>query len=336
MTDADGGAPPLGLLQLLNGYQQTCVLIAAFRLGIFDKLSAGAKTCADLAAETGAQPAMLERLVRALVGLRLVKEDDRVLSLPAYIRPILDSWRDVAVLIDTQYLPAWHALAESVVSGEPAFDRVFGTNVWRHREENSEINRAFNSFGRQLRNHRALLDAYDFSRFATIADIGGGHGELVAGILKRHPEVRGMLFDQPHVLEHAKVWIEEAGVATRCTLHSGSFFDNVPAGADLYILQHVLHDWSDEHCRTILRKCREAMGPEGTLLIIEKVVPEENPPLNLIMLDLHMMAVLGGQERTLHEYEKLLSEAGLVVGAFHASPAAARDIIECIVGAARS
>lgn len=334
MTHADRSASPSGLLQLLNGYQQTCVLLAAFRLGIFDRLADGAKTCPDLAAATGAQPAMLERLLRALVALRLIKKEGPVLSLPAYVRPILDSWRDVAVLIDAQYLSAWHALAESVMTGEPAFDRVFGKNVWRHREANPEISRAFSSFGRQLRNDRALLDAYDFSRFATIADLGGGHGELIASILKRHLQVRGMLFDQPHVLEDSKVWIEKAGVSDRCTLHGGSFFERVPAGASLYILQHVLHDWNDEHCRTILRNCREAMEAEGTLLILEKVVPEDNPPLNLIMLDLHMMAVLGGQERTLREYEKLLSEAGLVVGSFQSSPATIPDIIECRVGAA--
>jgi len=314
---------------MLNGYQQTCLLLAAFRLGVFDALADQPKSTADLAAQTGTQTAMLERLVRALVALGWLRRDGEALSLAAHVRPMLEVCRDLAVLIDAQYLNAWHGLAETVRTGEPAFRRLFGTDVWRHREANPEIGRAFDSFGRRLRNDRAVLRAYDFSRFATIADVGGGHGELIASILKRHVAARGVLFDQPHVLERAKVWIEEAGVASRCTLHGGSFFDGVPGGADLYVLQHVLHDWSDQHCATILRRCRKAMGTGGTLLIIERVLPEDNPPFDLILLDLHMMAVLGGRERTLREYDELVSEAGLSVRSFSASAGAAPDILEC-------
>ena len=329
MSGADSGRSPVDYLAMLNGYQQTCILLAAFRLGIFAALGEGPKSSSDLASHCGAQPATLERLVRALVGMGWLKRDGQLLAVPAQVRPIVNLWGDAAVLIDTQYLRAWHGLAESVLTGEPGFDRAFGTTAWKHREENPEISHAFNSFGRRLRGDQAVLRAYDFSRFATIADIGGGHGELLSRILAQHGVARAMLFDQPHVLEQSKQWMNAAGVSARCTFHGGSFFDSVPAGADLYVLQHVLHDWNDQQCVTILDNCRKAMAPGATLLIIERVMPEEDPPLNLILLDLHMMTVLGGQERTLREYDKLLSAAELSVHSFTASSGIAPDLIEC-------
>ena len=126
--------------------------------------------------------------------------------------------------------------------------------------------------------------------------------------------------------------MEKAGVSARCTLHGGSFFDRVPSGADLYILQHVLHDWNDERCRTILRNCREVLGRGGNVADRRERDPEEKPPLDLILLDLHMMAVLGGRERTFREYEGLLSDAGLVVRSFRDFPGLTPDILECGVG----
>jgi hypothetical protein len=199
------------------------------------------------------------------------------------------------------------------MTGDAAFDTVFGMSAWEHRERHPELNECMNRTmaDDHSRARGAIAEAYDFSTCRVIVDVGGGHGGLLAEILARYPQPRGLLFDQPHVISGAPSLLARAGVVERCEIVGGSFFDRVPAGGDLYLLQRVLHDWSDRHCQSVLRNCRAAMRGGSTLLVIENLLPDHGPPpANLVMLDLHMMAMLGGKERTHGEYRALLESNG--------------------------
>jgi cyclopropane fatty-acyl-phospholipid synthase-like methyltransferase len=155
-----------------------------------------------------------------------------------------------------------------------------------------------------------VADAYDFSSTPTVVDVGGATGNLLAAVLSRHPSVRGVLFDLEHVVRDAPALLKAHNVASRVTIEPGSFFERVPAGADAYLLSHIIHDWSEEQCLTILRNCREAMRPDGRVLIVETVLPEGDTPHQGKLQDLVMLVFPGGQERTESEYAALLSKAG--------------------------
>jgi hypothetical protein len=155
-----------------------------------------------------------------------------------------------------------------------------------------------------------MLDAYDFSVFRTVADIGGGNGLTLAAILQRHPGIRGILFDLPAVADRARSTILGSGVSERIRVEGGDFFSSVPPGADAYVLRHIVHDWEDREAIAILRRCREAMRPDGKILVVEMVIPPGNEPSFGKWLDL-MMLLVGGRERTKEEYGRLFSAAGL-------------------------
>jgi hypothetical protein len=178
-----------------------------------------------------------------------------------------------------------------------------------------------------------IAATYDFSAHAVVADVGGGNGTLLSEILRRNPSQRGILVDQPHVLEAARETLADAGVGARCRVETADFFEAVPAGANAYVLKHVLHDWDDERCATILRRCRAAMTDDGVLLVIERLVPDRIEPTpaarNVVLSDLHMLAVNeGGRERTIGELERLLGEAGFALARVHAVPTSVVNVVE--------
>jgi hypothetical protein len=155
-----------------------------------------------------------------------------------------------------------------------------------------------------------VAEAYDFSGLQTVVDVGGASGNMLAALLSRHPGLRGVLFDLPHVVRDAPALLKARGVESRVTIETGSFFERVPAGGDAYLLSHIIHDWSEAQCLTILGHCREAMRPDGRLLIVETVLPEGNVPHQGKLQDLVMLVFPGGQERTEAEYRVLLGKAG--------------------------
>jgi O-methyltransferase/methyltransferase family protein len=331
----DGGIQRV--LDLLDGYQNTCVIVAASRLGLFEKLSGDSRRLDELSSDTGAQCDGLRRLFRALAALGLVELGDDEVRLTEDGRFLLrdNGAGDIAVLIAEQYLAAWASLDESVRTGQPAFERVFGMSVWQHRRANRVANDAFNRFAARPQEHalNTLLKTYDWRRFSRIADIGGGNGYLLSGILGKHENLNGILFDQPHVVEGARGALAERGLARRCEIVGGSFFDGVPAGADLYVLQYVLHDWDDDRCIQLLCNCRRAMPDDARLLVLEKALPPATRPARyIVMRDLHMLTVLGGRERTLAEYGALLAEAGFHLERYESQPPACADIIEARPG----
>lgn len=308
------------LLAMVNGYQQTCVVVAAIELGVFERLAGGPTTIDALAHDVGAQPAALARLVRALCTCGLVGGDGGNVALTTSGRLLLRTGfgagiRAWAELVGAEYLGAWSNLAHSVQTGEVAFEHVFGMTAWQHREAHPELNASFNlvTTGEQRRAIAAVRRGYDFSASRRIVDVGGGRGLLLAGILSAQPAARGVVFDQPHVVAEAGAALAEAGVAERCEVVGGSFFETVPPGGDLYLLKHVLHNWDDAGAIAILQRCRAAMSEGAKLLVLENILPDaiDEASAPLVMLDLHMLAVLGGRERTRAEYEQLLAAAGL-------------------------
>ena len=175
----------------------------------------------------------------------------------------------------------------------------------------------------------AVVDAYDFSPFETIVDVGGGYGTLLAAILRRNPAARGILFDQPHVVAAAEEHLAAAGVADRCTTVGGDFFVEVPAGGDAYVLAQILHDWDDERSVAILRQCRRAMPAHGKLLVVELVLPPGEEPFFGKWLDLHMLVMAGARERTAAEYDALFRAAGFALARVVPTPAGP-SIVEAV------
>ena len=206
---------------------------------------------------------------------------------------------------------AWGELLHSVRTGEMAFDHQFGTGYFAYLAQHPEADRVFNEamtgWTHQLVG--AVVDTYDFSPFKTTVDVGGGYGTLLAAILRRNPGARGILFDQPHVVASAEEHLATSGVAARCTAVGGDFFAAVPAG-DAYALAQILHDWDDERCVVIFEQCRRAMSDHGKLLVVELVLPRGDEAFFGKWLDLHMLVLLGGRERTAAEYDALFRAAG--------------------------
>jgi hypothetical protein len=209
----------------------------------------------------------------------------------------------------------WGQLGHSVRTGGTAFKHVHGMENWQYRSEHPDANATFNAFmiSASAQVAGAVASAYDFSRFGRLVDVGGGLGQLLSTTLAATPSLRGILFDQPHVVANAGGLAAKAGVADRCEMVGGSFFDSVPGGADAYILSRVIHDWDDERSVAILENCRRAMGPHGTLLLVEEVIPPGDTPSYGKLMDLNMLVSPGGQERTEAEYRTLFETAGFAL-----------------------
>jgi SAM-dependent methyltransferase len=209
----------------------------------------------------------------------------------------------------------WNAflkLPDTLEDGTPGFEKAYGTSWFAYLAEHPDEGSQFNStmIGFHGAEPPAVADAYDFSAVDTIVDVGGSTGHMLATILERYPGPEGVLFELPRVVREAPALLDERGVADRVTCTAGDFFDQVPDGGDVYILSHILHDWSRDRCLTILRNCRAAMRPDGRLLIVEMVLPDEGPPHPGYELDMVMLALTGGRERTEAEYAALLEESG--------------------------
>jgi hypothetical protein len=210
------------------------------------------------------------------------------------------------------YWQAWSSLLHSVRTGDNAFTAAHGQGVWDYRSQHPEESAIFDAAmtGQSRFVAAAVLDAYDFGGFTRLVDVGGGRGAFMAAILGRWPDLAGVVFDQAHVVAGAPELLGRAGVAARCQVVAGSFFDAVPVGADAYLLKHVVHDWPDERAAAILRTCRAAMVEPATLQLVERVIAEPNNGPDAAFSDLNMMVAPGGQERTEAEYAALLATAG--------------------------
>jgi hypothetical protein len=304
------------LQSMLGSYRACALIYVAARLGIADRLEDGPMTGAELAEHCGAHAPSLRRVMRGLVAIGICREarDGRFSLTPMGEQLRTQgprSLRGPALLMGEEYYPAWGDLMHSAMTGEPAFRHVFGMSQWEHRAQHPELGESFDA-GMERGTERstgAILAAYDFSRFGTVADVGGGRGVLLAALLQAHPALSGILVEQPHVVEAACGYLEAAGVAGRCRVVAGSFFEALPEGADAHILKSIIHDWDDERALAILRNCHVALKPQSKLLLVEQPVAGR-PGASPIMLDLQMLVVAGGRERTIEEHCELLRASG--------------------------
>jgi hypothetical protein len=311
--------PSVALRRLINGYQVSQAIHVAATLGIADLLAGKARDSDDLAAETHTQPGALYRLLRALAAVGVLEErEGRRFALT----PVGDCLRSdaaepvggwAAFVGRPSHWHAWGSLQHSIRTGDNAFRHLHGVGAWEYRAQHPEEAAAFDRAMADLtrRSQRLIMDAYDFARFATVVDVGGGRGALLAMLLAAHPRMRGVLFDLPHVVASIEAISADPAVVARCRTVAGSFFESVPAGGDAYVLRAVLHDWDDSDAVAILRNCRAAMGDNATLLIIERDLGPANELPATKFSDLNMLVSLGGQERTMDEYADLMRRAGL-------------------------
>jgi hypothetical protein len=310
--------PPQSKLgPMITGYWTSQAIYAAAKFGIADLLSEGPKSVDELATATGTKPDLLYRLLRALASVGVFAEDDnKRFSLTPLAEPLRSdvqgSQRSLALMMGDDQYRAWGNLADTIQTGDNAYEKVFGKPIFEHLAQQPEKARIFDDAmtGIHGRETGAILDAYDFSGINVIADIGGGNGSKITAILQKHPEMGGILFDLPHVVERARPNIESAGLSDRCQLVDGDFFQSVPSGADAYVMRHIIHDWDDEKSLTILRNCQAVMSPGNKLLLVESVIPPGNDPFMGKFLDLTMMLIPGGKERTEEEYREIYVKAG--------------------------
>lgn len=304
---------------MIDGYQVSQAIYVAATLGLADLLKDGSRTSDELAVATQADPPTLYRLLRALATVGVLHEGDgRQFALTPLGEQLRadhpQSIRGWAAFVGRPYYwEAWGHLLESVRTGENAFRLLNGTDVWTYRAERPNESAIFDRAMMSLTaaSNRALLEAYDFGRFGTVCDIGGGNGALLASLLVEYPRMQGILFDQPHVVANADDILRQ--VADRCHVVSGSFFESVPEGGDAYVLKAIIHDWDDEQTTTILRACRRAVNG-GALLVVERIIGDPNEGPATKFGDLNMLVVPGGRERTVEEFGELFAAAGFELG----------------------
>jgi hypothetical protein len=311
------GRPP-ALFQMATSYWISQVVYVTAELGVADVLKQGPKSCREIATETGADERSLYRLLRALCTIGLIRTvGTDQFSLAARGGPLVSgvpgSLRAMVLTLGEMHYAAWGHLLESVRTGTSGFQAAFGAPLFdylgRDLEAGSRFNAAMTDYS-TLVAHAVLL-AYDFSDTGWLVDLGGGCGGLLTSIMRMYPEMTGTLFDTPAVIATAERHLEVAPGADRRSLVSGNFLEAVPPGADIYLMSGVVHDWDDERAARILANCRASMARTGRVLVVEWVVPDGDENSFSTLLDLNMLVMNGGRERTRAEFQDLFDAAGL-------------------------
>lgn len=346
-TDTEAEAPPQYLAELMYSVFVARAVNVFAELGIADRLADGPLSSSQLAADTDVQVVPLHQVLRAVAGLGLLESvpesasgteqrwvltDDGSCLREGHPSAMLDMVRTL------QGPTAWaclSVLSERVATGRTGPEIAFGQTYFDRLLESPEEKAAHNNT--MIAAHggepAAIADTYDFASVGRIADIGGGIGTLLSTILVRHPHLTGVLLEQPSVIGQANTVIGNAGVIDRCELVGGDFFQAVPAGADVYFLSHILHDWDDDSCVRILRQCATAMTPQSRLLIVEMVLPDTDEPHFGKVLDMVMLTLVSGMERTREGYRQLLAAAGLHLRRTIPIDSSPISIVEAALGA---
>jgi hypothetical protein len=296
----------------------TAALGALFRLGIVDLLASGPKTADELAAAAGAHPGALYRALRTLSAKEVFAEDEEgrfhLTAVSALLRSdgpsFLRGMFELGTLVP--FMEATLAIDHSLKTGLPAFDHRHGAPVFEYLKAHSPLDEYFakGMAGISDGDNAAVAASYDFSGASRVIDVGGGLGGLLVEVLERNPSVRGVLYDRAEILAKPGR-VTAAGLDDRVERVTGSFFDSVPEGGDIYLIKRVLHDWDDKTCVSILKNCRRAMSAGGRVLVVDDLVPPGNGPHPSKPLDLYMLVLLPGRERTEREMAALFEEAGL-------------------------
>lgn len=309
--------PEEALGQMMLGAWLTQAIYVAAELGIADVLENGPATVKELSSAVKAKEENLSRVMRALCSAEIFNNDGQGKYTLAPIGELLRSdvpysKRAYARIAGAELYTSWEGLLESVRTGRQAFHTRYGKEFFEYMAEKPTrwalYDEAMNAIHGPETFH--MIEAYDFGCFPTVVDVGGGNGLTLAAILERFPNIRGILHELPDVTRRAQELFFKRGISNKVFVSEGNFFDAVPAGGDVYLLRHVIHDWQDDDALKILSNCRKQLNPDGKVLVVETVVPEDNTPGFVKWLDL-MMMVVGGRERTSDEFEKLFSAAGL-------------------------
>jgi hypothetical protein len=311
--------PQEAMLDHIVGYWVSQMVFVVAKLGIADVLAKGAKTPAAIAEQVGAHAPFVHRLLRTLASLGMFAETSsgrfRLTPTGATLRTgVPGSLRDFALMmVDDYNWSAWGGLFHGVQTGGVAFDHVHGQRFFDYLVAHPDQEQRFAASMASISGaeNGAIARAYPFGRLTRLVDVGGAHGHLLATILRRHRKLRGLLYDQPQVVAGAAGSGFLAGLEDRVEVTAGDFFTSVPAGADAYIMKYILHDWDDDRCVRILSLCRDAMSPGGRVLVVENVLEPGNRPGWGKLLDINMMALLTGKERTRTEFHDLFARAGL-------------------------
>ena len=315
-------AAAVTLLQMIWGLHISRAVYLAAELGIADLLAGGKRTAADLAEATQTDEPALYRVLRLLAALGVLTETGPgsfgLTVLGERLRSdVPASMRNWAMLADTVGFRAYEPILEAVRTGRTGAEIVYGTRTMERLGGDAPRAARFDAAmsERTAAFAPSVAATYDFAGMRVVADIGGGQGTLLAAILRQHGHLRGVLFERAGAADRAARVLREAGVADRCEIVAGDFFAGVPDGADGYILANVLHDWDDSRAVQILQACRHAMGTRGRVLIVERLIPDDpHEAVPVLLSDLNMLLLTGGQERTNAEYGKLLAAAGMQPG----------------------
>ena len=331
--------PPVQMMQMITGFWTSCCIYSAAKLDIADHLKEKPKTAEELAEATHSDAPSLYRILRALSSAGVFNENDRhefeVTPLGATLQSdIPGSMKAMAIAQLGDHYNAWGNLIYSIKTGNIAFDKVEGMSIWKYYETHPEdglnfITAMSGVTGAVIAN---VLPCYDFSGFKTIVDVGGGNGALLVGVLQTAPQAKGIVFDEEYVVNETRKVVKNKGFDERCSTKAGSFFEFVPPGADAYLMKMVLHDWNDEQCLKILTNCSKAMKNDSKLLVIEAVIPEGNIAHPGKFMDINMLAMTGGRERTEKEFSSLFIQAGMKLSKIIATRSPMFNIIEAIKG----
>jgi hypothetical protein len=306
------------LVQMAMGHWISRIVYVAAKLDLAGRLADGSKSAEELAGPTGTDPTALYRFMRSLATLGILSESERR---QFSLTPLGEALKadapgaarsSVLTVASDWWFRGFGELLYSVQTSKSGFEKALGEPIFDYLGHNPEQASLFSEtmIGFHGAEAAAVAAAYDFSEVGMLVDVGGASGHLLTTILQQYPKTRGILFDLPHVVRDAPALIGGRGLMDRVEIQSGSFFDTVPAGADVYLLSHIIHDWPEDLCLTILGNCRRAMTPGGRVLITEMVLPPADTPHPGKILDVMMLVGPGGQERTAQEYDTLLGKAG--------------------------
>ena len=306
------------LTRLITGYWVSQGIFVAAKLKLADHLASGALSAVELARRVDCDSGALYRLLRALASMGIFSEDGEgrysLTPIAEYLRS--DSpdsqWASALVEAEIQHA-AWSELLHSIKTGESVFEKAKGKPFFEWLNDNPEKGEIFDAMmaSRWKDEGVATVEAYEWPEAGEVVDVGGGSGGLLFTLLGKYPRMRGVLFDQPEVVERTASILNEDALIQRCRFEGGDFFKAVPKSADIYMLRNIIHDWDDERAIEILKTCRAACEPHGKVLLVEWVIQEGNEPSFGKWLDLAMLILLSGKERTEAEYRDLLTEAGL-------------------------
>ena len=310
-------SPHKTMLNLIVGFWVSRLVQVAAKLKLADLLKDGPRTADQLAKIAAVRAPELYRVLRALASVGVFAETKngkfKLTPLAATLQTgVPGSMRTSALMLNADWQwDAWQQLSHGIETGEIPFVKAHGMPVFEYLEKHPKDLAVFHESTTGLTNP-AIAAAYNFSKFRNLVDIGGGHGSLLAAILKAHPKLNGVLFDQPSVIAGAKRDgpVTAKGIAKRCTFESGNFFSSVPKDANAYTLKYILHDWNDERAVQILENCRAAMSDKSRLLVVDSVIPPGNEPGYVKLLDIEML-IIGGRERTKADFAAIFRKAGL-------------------------